>query len=119
MSNGLIMIIFLSLYAFGFWYGKNLIIDNISTNKYNAGTIISAFFCFLIGGSSVGQISPFFKNIADGRVAMTEFLDLLKREKTLVEPANGIKLDKINNIILEDINFSYKEDQPVLQNVSI
>jgi ABC-type multidrug transport system fused ATPase/permease subunit len=50
---------------------------------------------------------------------MTEFLDLLKREKTLVEPANGIKLDKINNIILEDINFSYKEDQPVLQNVSI
>jgi hypothetical protein len=67
LGNGGIILIFLSMYSFGFWYGKKLIIEN---DGYNIGVILSAFFCFVIGGSSVGQISPFFKNIADGRVAM-------------------------------------------------
>lgn len=80
------------MYAFGFWYGKKLILDNIDTGKYDIGTILSTFFCFIIGGSSVGQISPFFKNITDGRIAMGEFKELTEREKTLVEPINGIKL---------------------------
>jgi len=64
------ILIFISIYSFGFWYGKKLIIDNIDTNKYNIGVILSTFFCFLVGGSSIGQIAPFFKNIADGRIAM-------------------------------------------------
>jgi len=67
---GLMILIFISIYSFGFWYGKKLIIDNIDTNKYNIGVILSTFFCFLVGGSSIGQIAPFFKNIADGRIAM-------------------------------------------------
>ncbi len=67
IGNGGIILIFLSMYAFGFWYGKKLILDN---DGYNIGVILSAFFCFIIGGSSIGQISPFFKNIADGRLAM-------------------------------------------------
>ena len=70
LGQGLIIFIFISIYSFGFWYGKKLIIDNIDNGKYNVGTILSTFFCFLVGGSSVGQISPFFKNIADGRVSM-------------------------------------------------
>ncbi len=65
------------MYAFGFWYGKNLIVDNIDTGKYDGAAILSAFFCFLVGGSSFSQISPFMKNIAEGRVGMGEFLDLI------------------------------------------
>ena len=83
ISHGLLLTIFLSLYAFGFWYGKKLIIDNLETQKYNAADILGAFFCFLIGGSSFSQLSPYMKNIAEGRVAMAEFYDLLYRQKTL------------------------------------
>ena len=69
---GAIMTIFISIYAFGFWYGKKIILDN--PGQYDIAVVLSTLFCFLVGGSSVGQIAPFFKNIADGRVAMAEFL---------------------------------------------
>jgi len=100
------MTIFISIYAFGFWYGKKIILDN--PGYYNISIVLSTLFCFLVGGSSIGQISPFFKNIADGRVAMADFLYILNRKKTLVEPVNGIKLKKFKNIELKDVDFSYK-----------
>lgn len=81
--------------------------------------ILSTFFCFLVGGSSVGQITPYFKNIADGRVSMAELLELLNREKTLVEPADGTKIKKLKKIKLNNVSFEYKPDQPVIKNVSI
>lgn len=83
IGHGALIFVFVSMYALGFWYGKNLIVDNFDTGKYDAAVILSTFFCFLVGGSSFSQISPFLKNIAEGRVAMAEFLDLLHREKTL------------------------------------
>lgn len=79
MGTGLIILIFISMYSLGLWYGKNLIIENIDTGKYDAGIILSTFFCFVVGGSSIGQLSPFLKSIAEGKVAMSEFNDLLKR----------------------------------------
>ena len=119
IGHGLLLLVFLSMYAFGFWYGKNLIISNIDTGKYDAAVILSTFICFLVGGSSFSQLAPFMKNIAEGKVGMGEFLDLLNREKTLVEPAEGKKIKHIENIKLKDIYFQYKEDQLVLNNVSI
>jgi ATP-binding cassette, subfamily B (MDR/TAP), member 1 len=107
------------MYALGFWYGKNLIINNLDTGKYDAGVILSTFFCFLVSGSSFSQISPFLKNIAEGRVAMGEFFDLVYREKTLEEPKNGQKIKHIKHLHLKDVNFHYKEDQPVLKKLSI
>lgn len=70
IGHGGLMLVFLSMYAFGFWYGKNLIIDNIETGKYDVAVILSTFFCFLVSGSSFSQLAPFFKNIAEGRVGM-------------------------------------------------
>ena len=84
VGQGFIILVFISMYSFGFWYGKKLIIDNIDTGKYDAAVIISTFFCFIIGGSSFSQISPYLKTIAEGKLAMGEFFDLINREKTLV-----------------------------------
>ena len=97
-------LIFLALYAFGFWYGKEVL---IWFPEYTASTIISTFFCFLIGGASVGQISPIMKNIAEAKVAGAKLFGLLKREKTLKEPENGIKLKKIEDISFSNVNFKY------------
>ena len=119
VGHGLIILVFISMYAFGFWYGKNLIVNNLDTNKYDAAVILSTFFCFLIGGSSFTQISPFLKNIAEGRVAMAEFFDLLYREKALEEPKECIKIKHIKKIQLRKVNFHYKSDQPVLRDLSI
>ena len=82
------MLIFLGLYSFGFWYGKQLILW--FPESYTAPVVMSTFFCFLIGGSSVGQISPFMKNIAEGKVAIGKLFYLLDRKKTLVESETGV-----------------------------
>lgn len=119
LGNGLIILIFISMYSLGLWYGKNLIISNIDTGKYDAAVILTTFLCFIVGGSSVSQLSPFFKSVAEGKVAMSEFLDLIEREKTLIEPADGIVFEKISNITLKHVNFHYKSDQPVLRKVNI
>jgi len=57
----MVNVIFLSVYGLGFWYGKTLLIGD---TEYTAATIIGTFFCFVIGGSSIGQISPIMKNFA-------------------------------------------------------
>lgn len=74
-SFGIINLIFLSIYSLGFWYGKNLIIWY--SDQYDSATILSTFFCFLVGGSSIGQISPIMKNIVEGKVAAGKFYSLI------------------------------------------
>jgi hypothetical protein len=75
-------LIFLGLYSFGIWYGKQLIIW--SPDVYTAPIVLSTFFCFLIGGASVGQISPLVKNLAEGKVAAGKLYYLTSRKRTLV-----------------------------------
>ena len=79
---GIMIFIFLSVYALGFWYGKTLILDN--PEKYDSSKIIGTFFCFIVGGSSIGQIAPLLKGITDAKVAGAKFFQLLDREQTLV-----------------------------------
>lgn len=64
LSLAAVTVIFLGVYSLGFWYGKKLLIDEDTRDKYNAATIVGTFFCFIVGGSSIGQISPILKNIA-------------------------------------------------------
>ena len=81
---GVMNLLFLGLYSFGFFYGKHMIIAHPS--HYTAPLVIATFFCFLVGGASVGQISPIMKNIAEGRVAAGQLYSMMDRKKTLIEP---------------------------------
>lgn len=106
-SFGAMNLIFLGLYSFGFWYGKQLIIWYPA--DYQAPTVISTFFCFLIGGASIGQISPVMKNIAEGKVAASKLYSLVDRVKTLDESLTGMKLDTIDMISLKNVSFRYEK----------
>lgn len=101
------MLIFLGLYSFGFWYGKQLILW--FPEDYTAPIVMSTFFCFLIGGASVGQVSPFMKNIAEGKVAAAKLYHLISREKTLVEPEPGIQVNQIDLISFKNVTFKYNK----------
>jgi hypothetical protein len=59
ISLSFVMFIFLGVYSLGFWFSKWLIIHENS----NPAVVLGTFFCFIIGGSSIGQISPVLKNI--------------------------------------------------------
>ena len=100
------MLIFLSIYSLGFWYGKELIIGD----GYDAGVITATFFCFIIGGSSIGQLSPIGKNFAEGKVAITKLYDLMKRKKTLIEEVkDGKKIKNLKSIEFKNVNFAYRK----------
>jgi hypothetical protein len=62
------MLMFLGLYSFGFWIAKILVIEY----GYQSKVVVGTFFCFIIGGSSVGQISPLAKSFAEGKVAVSK-----------------------------------------------
>ena len=57
---------------------------------YSPSEIISTFFCFMVAGQTVGQISPIFKNFADAKIAAEKIYDLINREQSLVENDKGI-----------------------------
>lgn len=88
ISLSFVMLIFLGVYALGFWFSKWLIVHTDS----DPAVVIGTFFCFVIGGSSIGQISPILKNITEGRVAVQKLYDLMERKKSLEEKVkNGKK----------------------------
>lgn len=61
---GFMILVFLSSYALGFWYGKELIVKH---DNYDVSDIISCFFCIVMGGASLGQAAPALKNIASAK----------------------------------------------------
>lgn len=70
------IMVFLSSYSLGFWYGKKLILDN---DNYDIGTVISCLFCIVMGSASLGQAAPALKNIAAAKAAAGEFFKLYER----------------------------------------
>lgn len=109
ISIGIMIMIFLGCYSLGFWYGKVIILDYGST----IADVISTFFCIIMGGASIGQIAPSLKNIALGKAALAKLFELVDREPTLKEPIDGIKVDRINSIKLQQIDFAYPKNPEV------
>ena len=103
---GFMIMTFLGSYALGFWYGKKLIIEH---DNYDIGTVISCFFCIVMGGASIGQAAPAMKNIASAKSSAGQFWRLYERVPTLVEPPKGVKIEKIEDVQFKDIVFRYKK----------
>lgn len=106
ISLSFVMLIFLGVYSLGFWFAKWLVINK----GYEAGLVVGTFFCFIIGGSSIGQISPILKNVMEGRVAVQVLYDLMERKKTLNEKVeNGHKIKAVESIEFSGVTFGYRK----------
>jgi ABC-type multidrug transport system fused ATPase/permease subunit len=106
ISFSFVILIFLGVYSLGFWFAKWLVINK----GYEAGVVVGTFFCFIIGGSSIGQISPILKNVMEGRVAVQVLYDLMERKKTLNEKVeNGQKIKTVESIEFSGVTFGYRK----------
>jgi ABC-type multidrug transport system fused ATPase/permease subunit len=106
ISLSFVMLIFLGVYSLGFWFAKWLVINK----DYDAGVVVGTFFCFIIGGSSIGQISPVLKNVMEGRVAVQKLYDLMERKKTLNEKVEkGQKIKSVESIEFSGVTFGYRK----------
>jgi len=99
-------LIFLGLYSFGFWYSKQLL---IWYKDYDSSGIMGTLFCFLIGGGSIGQISPIMKNIAEAKVSAAKLYYLIDRKRSLIEPENGTPVSDAELISLKNVVFKYEK----------
>lgn len=57
----------MGIYSYGFFLGKYMMIEN--PGSYSASQLISTFFCFLVAGQTIGQLSPVVKNMTDAKIA--------------------------------------------------
>ena len=84
LGHGALFGCFLATYALGFWYGAKLIADQLqkgcTENCLSGGTVLSVFFCVIIGASALGQVAPPFGNVFDAKAAMGSIVDVLKRK---------------------------------------
>lgn len=106
VALGFVMLIFLGVYSLGFWFSKWLVIHKDKL----ASDVVGTFFCFIIGGSSIGQISPILKNIMEGRVAVQKLYDLMERKKTLDEKVkDGKKIKSVESLEFNKVTFGYRK----------
>lgn len=84
LGHGALFGALLATYALGFWYSTKLIADQLqkgcTENCLSGGTVLSVFFCVIIGASALGQVAPPFGNVFDAKAAMGSIVDVLKRK---------------------------------------
>lgn len=76
-------LIMMGLYAFGFFIGKDMLVNQ--TGDASPSDIISTFFCFMVAGQSIGQVSPIFKNAVEAHQAYSKIFQLVCRDQALIE----------------------------------
>ncbi|KAH9313080.1 hypothetical protein KI387_028115, partial [Taxus chinensis] len=102
---GFVQFILFCDYAFAFWYGSRLILDE----EYNGGDVINVIFAVLMGGMSLGQTSPSLKAIGAGLAAAYKIVETIDRKPEIdVYDTTGLVLEDIQgDIELKDVQFRY------------
>lgn len=112
IGNGIITCMILLTYALGFWYGSELIADDLARgcehNCFNGGKAISAFNSVFYGSLALGQLSPPLSAFANARANISVVLDLVAS----VSAASVICAQEetkpiCGNITLSHVTFAY------------
>ncbi|ETV75005.1 hypothetical protein H257_10608 [Aphanomyces astaci] len=116
VGTGVMYLIMLGTYALGMYYGTVKITndqlgDNVCTGSrcYDAGRVITVFFCVVMGSMAIGQAGPSIQAIATARTAAFDIFALLARTSAVDASSTvGLKLDTVRgDIALEHVEFAY------------
>lgn len=119
-------------YALGFWYGAVLVARDIEDgcreggddDCLSGGTILTVFFCVIMGSIAIGQIAPPFGALTSARVATAQILKLTRR----VPEIDGLSTEGFipgssatGNIEFSNIDFSYpsRPDMKICTNYNL
>lgn len=121
-----IFFIMLATYSLGFWYGSRCVLgaDNCSAGGqvYSTGDVLVVFFSILMAGFNLGQLSPAFKKIAEGKIAAAKIFAIIDRKPLIASPENPIIIKNLQGrIVFENVTFYYPKDPSriVLQNLDM
>jgi ATP-binding cassette, subfamily B (MDR/TAP), member 1 len=96
---------FLSM-SLAFWFGMRLVYNGVDLS---VGKMMSAFFCVLTAGFTIGQIPPGLAGLIGARTAMARFYYITTNDSVI---QRRIKEDRkaigaIETLQLKDVHFSY------------
>ncbi|RHY26778.1 hypothetical protein DYB32_007306 [Aphanomyces invadans] len=116
IGTGVMYLIMLCTYALGMYYGTVKITndqlgDDVCTGSrcYDAGRVITVFFCVVMGSMAIGQAGPSIQAIATARTAAFDIFALLRRPSTVDSTSTtGAVLDHVRgDIALDNVEFAY------------
>lgn len=148
VSGGLTFGIMFGVYGLGFWYGVKLIMDDIESEeckkcfeaaatglggeflecleeckRYDAGDILTVFFCVLIGAFQIGQGAPYVEALATVRSAAYSIFEVIDRKPPIDSSSKEGKKPEslIGKISFKNIFFNYpsRKDAKVLQGFNL
>lgn len=121
-----IFFVMLASYSLGFWYGSRCVLqaENCQAGGqiYTTGDVLVVFFSILMAGFNLGQLSPAFKKIAEGKQAAARIYQVIDRVPLISSPANPVKIENLKgNFKFENVTFYYPKDPSriVLQNLDL
>lgn len=126
-ASGLAMmwLVIYSSYGLAFWYGVRLIIRSIDNNntQYEPSTMITVFFCVLMGAFSSGQSAPYFEAFGQARGAATLIFEIINRTSEIDSSSEkGKKLNGFKGEIkFQNVYFNYpaRPDVRVLNGIDL
>jgi len=90
---GVLFFAMLASYSLGFWYGSlcvegtsSCLNGNSGDKLYTAGDVLIIFFCILMAGFNLSQLTPALKKITEGISAATRIFKILDREPMIKSP---------------------------------
>ncbi|KAJ3281509.1 (ABC) transporter, partial [Blyttiomyces sp. JEL0837] len=118
-SIGLVMMVIFATYALGFWYGGQLVSDQV----LQGGDVLNVFFAVILGAFALGQVGPNMTATSSAVGAGTKIFETIDR-KSPIDPSSeeGEKPEKVQGVIeFKDIDFHYPQraDVPILKEFSL
>ena len=109
-NGGLFAACFLT-YSLGFWYGGKLVADSIDdgSSELTGGTVLSVFFCVLLGSIALGQVVPPISAFIGAKSSIGPMLQVIERQPEIdgfSEEGSVLKEVK-GDISLKDVDFAY------------
>ncbi|KAL1916609.1 uncharacterized protein VTP21DRAFT_5800 [Calcarisporiella thermophila] len=121
-SLGLTFLILFGAYGLGFWYGANLVSQQIM----KGAEVLQTFFAVIIGAFSLGQLPPNLKSMVEAQVAAYKIFKTIDRipdiDSSTKSLKKGLEPPVCNgNITLRNVRFSYpsRKEVPILQGINL
>ncbi|XP_060073738.1 ATP-dependent translocase ABCB1-like [Ylistrum balloti] len=113
---GFVFITMFSSYGLAFWYGTELVKDYFTSNGVEGiepGTVLTVFFCVMIGSFSIGNAAPSIGNVFIAKGSAAVLIEIIDREPDIdASSPRGQRPPNIDgNIELKNIFFSYPEKE--------
>jgi ATP-binding cassette subfamily B (MDR/TAP) protein 1 len=113
LGNGMVFGACFLTYALGFWYGGNLVandLNNCTHNCLTGGQVLAVFFSTIMGSIALGQLAPPLTSFSSARTAIANLLETINRKPEIDGLSEeGLKPDlKVRGQIdLHDLEFAY------------